>query len=269
MTRIDNQAIEALIRDIGAYQLEGHKSLVQADITIKDDTSHGYSVVTEYDEKSERRVFQFLTKHFPSDSFLGEEHGNVTRDPSRYWVLDPIDGTSNFTQGVAYWGPSLALIDEKGPERGWVYFPVLDQMFHAVRGEGAFLDGKPIQTSTISEYTNLCTVGTVSRLHRRDRLTCPAKHRILGSIIVNLCYLATGSFVATHFRGSIWDLAAGWLIAREAGAVIDCDPALDTLDLTKMTPKDSPSICCFAMANDKLPHLRDFIVPLDEPITGK
>lgn len=266
---MDNSAIEQLLRDIGKYQLEGHENLVQADISIKDDTSHGYSVVTEYDVESEKRVFEFVEKHFPGDSFLGEEHGNVVRDPKRYWVLDPIDGTSNFTQGIAYWGPSLALVDDQGPERGWVYFPVLDQMFSAVRGGGAFLNGKPIHTSQVTEYNNLCTVSTVSRLHRRSRLTCPAKHRILGSIIVNMCYLAMGSFAAIHCRGSIWDLAAGWLVAREAGAVIECDPAIETLDLTTMTPKDAPSICVYAMANEKLPNLKDFVVDLDEPIKGK
>lgn len=266
---IDNRAVESLLRDLGRYQLEGYRTLGRADITVKDDTSHGYSVVTEYDIESERRVFDFVKEHFPGDSFLGEENGNVKRDPRCYWVLDPIDGTSNFTQGVAYWGPSLAFWDDRGPERGWIYFPVLDQMFHAVRGEGAFLDGAPIRCSGVGEYSNLCTVGTVSRLHRRYRLRCPAKHRILGSIIVNLAYLAQGSFAAIHCRGSVWDLAAGVLLAREAGAVVHCDPEFETIDIGSIDPGNRLSISVHAMANDRLPHLGDFIEAIPDPIEGK
>lgn len=266
---MDDSSIERLLREIGAYQLGGFRSLNQADIAVKDDTSYGYSVVTDFDVESERRVFEHIQQHFPEDSFLGEENGNVRRDPGRYWILDPIDGTSNFTQGVPFWGPSLGFFDEKGPERGWVYFPALDQMFHAVRGQGAYLNGKPIRTSSVSEYSNLCTVGTVSRLHRRFRLTCPAKHRILGSIIVNLCYLAMGSFAAIYFRGNLWDLGAGYLIAREAGAIIDCEPALETLDIPSIDPKSSTSISVWATANTALPPFRQYIVPLDEPVEGR
>ena len=266
----DNSAIESLLRDVGRYQLEGFRNLGETDITIKDDASHGYSVVTEYDIETERRVFEFVTANFPGDSFLGEENGNVARDPQRYWVLDPIDGTSNFTQGVPFWGPSLAFCDAAGPERGWVYFPALDQMFSAVRGQGAFLDGRRIHTSSVEEYSNLCTVGTVSRLHRKFRLRCPAKHRILGSIIVNLCYVATGSFAATYFRGNVWDLAAGLVIAREAGAVIDTDPDVDSLDLTKITPgASSPSVTTYVMANDRLPHFGQYLESIPDPITAK
>ena len=78
----------------------------------------------------------------------------------------------------------------------------------------------------MTEYTDLCTVATTSRLHRRFRLTVPAKHRILGSLVVNLAYLATGTFAASFCRANVWDVAAGLLIAREAGAVIDCRPDL-------------------------------------------
>lgn len=265
----DNKAVEQLLRGLGKYQLEGYHSLNKSDISIKDDTSHGYSVVTEYDIESERRVFQFVEKNFPEDSFLGEENGNIRKNTDRYWILDPIDGTSNFTQGVPFWGPSLGFWDEKGPERGWIYFPVLDQMFFGVRGGGAFMDGKPIHTSGIKEYSNLCTVGTVSRLHRKARLRCPAKHRILGSIIVNMAYLATGSFSAIHCRGSVWDLAGGMVIAREAGAVIETDPDFDSLDISKMDPKSVPSIAVYGMGNEKLPSLKGFIESIPDPITSK
>ena len=268
--KIDRKPIEDLLRAVGTYQLEGFRKLSTADIGVKDDDSYGYSVVTEYDVETERRVYEFISNTFPEDSFLGEENGNVKKDPSRYWILDPIDGTSNFTQGVPFWGPSLAFWDDEGPARGWVYFPPLDEMFYAERGGGAFLNGEPLYASRVKEYSNLCTVGTVSRLHRRFRLRCPAKHRILGSIIVNLCYIATGSFAASYSRGSVWDLAAGLVIARESGAVIETDPDIGTLDIATIVPgKSSPSVSTYAMANAALPSLKGFIEPIQDPIEGK
>ena len=111
--------VERLLRDVGAYQLEGYRTLTREDISIKEDTGHGRAVVTKYDVETEKRVFQFVEQHFPKDSFLGEENGNVRKDPDRYWILDPIDGTTNFTQGLPFWGPSLAFFDEEGAKEGW------------------------------------------------------------------------------------------------------------------------------------------------------
>ena len=266
---IQDAEIEALLRELGGYQRGGYRTLEHEDISVKDDTGHGYSVVTEYDVETERRVHAFLSERFPQDSFIGEELGNVRRDPRRYWVLDPIDGTSNFTQGIPFWGPSLAFWDEKGPAHGWIYFPALDQMFRAARGQGAFRDGARLKTSTVAEYSNLCTVATVSRMHRRFQLACPAKHRILGSIVVNLAYLAAGTFAAMYCRGSVWDLAAGIVVAREAGAVLEFDPPLESIDLAALDPKNSPSISVYGMANARLPRLKGFIRPLEKQIEGR
>jgi myo-inositol-1(or 4)-monophosphatase len=229
---------------------------------VKDDTGYGKSVVTEYDVESERRVFEFISERYPADSFLGEEHGNVRRDPGRYWLLDPIDGTTNFTQGVAYWGPTLAICDRKGPLEGWIYFPLLDELFHARRGEGATLNGHPIHASRVTEYSKLCSVATTSSCHRLYQLTVPAKHRILGSLVVNMAYLATGTFAACFCQTHVWDIAAGLVIATEAGAVVDCRPGWDTLDLSAMEVETAPSLTIFARANPRLPPLERFMLPL-------
>jgi len=257
---MDIQRIENLLREIGHYQVEGYQKLQHADVQVKEDSSYGLSVVTEYDVESERRVFEFLGKECPGDSFLGEENGNVRRDPERYWVLDPIDGTSNFTQGVVYWGPTLAFCDKQGPAVGWIYLPAIDQMFHARRGEGAYLNGERIHSSTATQYSDLTTVATTSRFHRKLRLTAPAKHRILGSLVVNLAYLATGTFVASFARANVWDVAAGILIAREAGAVVDCRPELASIDLSSIDPKNRVSLTLYGRANKTLPSLEDFLV---------
>jgi myo-inositol-1(or 4)-monophosphatase len=255
------QSIEDLLRDVGRYQLEGYRKLEAGDVQVKEGGSY-LSVVTEYDVETERRVFAHLSRQFPQDSFLGEENGNVRRDPDRYWILDPIDGTTNFTQGVAYWGPSLALWDRQGPAVGWIYFPAVDQMFHARRGEGAYLNGKRIHASRVTEYSDLVSVATTSSLHKRYQLTVPAKHRILGSLVVNLAYVATGSLAASYCRAHVWDVAAGILIAREAGAIVESQPAIETIDIAALDMKHATSLTIFARANAALPSLERYLVPL-------
>jgi myo-inositol-1(or 4)-monophosphatase len=262
---MDTASIESFLRDLGSYQLEGYRKLQGGGFQVKDDASYGLSVVTEYDVESERRVRAFLEERFPGDSFLGEESGNVRRDPKRYWVLDPIDGTSNFTQAVVYWGPTLAFWDARGPAAGWIHMPAVGQLFSARRGEGAFLNGERIRSSAATEYSDLTTVATTSRLHRRMRLAVPAKHRILGSLVVNLAYLASGTFAAVYCRGNVWDIAAGVLIAREAGAVVECRPELETLDLPAVEPGKSPSVTIHGRANRGLPGLEGYLLPAAPP----
>ena len=266
---IDDRAIEDLLREVGAYQLEGYRRLEKSSVAVKDDAGRGLSVVTEFDRRTEERVKAFIEGRRPEDSFLGEELGNVRRDPRRYWILDPIDGTSNFTQGIPFWGPSLALWDERGPARGWIYFPALGEMYRAARGGGAFRDGAPLRTSAVAEYSNLSTVATVSRMHRRYRLTCPAKHRILGSVVANLCYLASGAFAAMYCRASIWDIAAGFLLAREAGAVLESEPSFEAADPAAVDPAHAPSISVYGMATARLPSLKEFLEPLERPVEGR
>jgi myo-inositol-1(or 4)-monophosphatase len=261
----DFSTIEPFLRELGAYQLEGFQKVWQADIQVKEEASFGKSVVTEYDIESEHRVARFLEEHFPGDSLLGEEHGNVRRDPGRYWVLDPIDGTTNFTQGIAYWGPTLALIENGQTVAGWIYMPAVDELLCAFPGKGAWLNGRRIRSSRIREYSDLATVATTSRLHRRYRLVAPAKQRILGSLVVNLAYLATGTFSAVYCRARLWDVAAGILIAREAGAVVECHPEPDLSRIHELNPESAASFTVYGRANEDLPSLEEFLVPVDTP----
>jgi fructose-1,6-bisphosphatase/inositol monophosphatase family enzyme len=125
------------------------------------------------------------------------------------------------------------------------------------------LNGQRIRSSRVTEYSDLCTVATTSRLHRRFRLSVPAKHRILGSLVVNLAYLATGTFAACFCRANIWDIAAGVLIAREAGAVVDCRPEISSIDIASIDVKNTTSLTVFGRANAHLPSLEGYLVPLD------
>jgi len=264
----DLSTVEPFLRDLGQYQLEGYRRIEEADIQVKESASFGQAVVTEHDVESERRVSRFIEENFPDDSLLGEEHGNVKRNPERYWVLDPIDGTSNFTQGIAYWGPTLALVERGRVAAGWIYLPVIDEMFHAGEGEGAYMNGVRIRSSRATQYTEFTTVATTSLLHKRARLTVPAKHRILGSLVINLAYLASGTFAAVYCRAHIWDVAAGILIAREAGAVVECRPDPFPLDLAELDLRTAPSFTIYGRANETLPSLEGYLLQIEEPGPG-
>lgn len=190
-------------------------------------------LVTQADFASQEAVRQLVLGQFPSHCLLGEEktpeNAAVARAEYR-WIVDPLDGTTNFVHGVPHYGVSLGL--EQGGELlvGAVYDPSLDECFSAARGQGARLNGRPIETSNVSALSeSLAAVGFppdvkpdtpdlvlfLEMMHR-----CQAIRRT-GSSALNLCYLAAGRYdVYWSYSTKIWDVAAGVLIAREAGAQI-------------------------------------------------
>jgi myo-inositol-1(or 4)-monophosphatase len=258
--------IESFLIRLGRFQLQGYRADRVIETRRKKDRESGASIVTAYDVESEERTVRFLHRHFPGDSFLGEELGDLRRDPARYWVMDPIDGTTNFTQGIAYWGPSLALYEKGRLAEGWIYLPALGELFHARRGKGATLNGRRIRTITSRRYDPLLTVATTSRFHRHLRLLVPSKERILGSLVANLAYVASGTFVAAFCQGHLWDVAAGVLIAREAGAVVHAEPDVDHLRLGELELEEAPSITVHATANSDLPLIEGRTRRISRPV---
>lgn len=252
---------EAAVRRLGAWQLEGSRSLAPGDVRVKHNANGERSVVTSIDLESEQRLRQLVHEHFPDHSFLGEETGNHVRDPEHYWIVDPIDGTTNFTHGIPYWGPSMAYWHRGEPVLAIVYFPALQAMFTARAGGGALQDGRPIRTSDAGEYTPLTTVALHSRTHYAHALRSPAKVRVLGSIIGNMCLTACGTFVAAHGRGRLWDIAAGILVLREAGAIVELQPDYLELDLPNYATQGSAGdvITLFARANENLQPLSELL----------
>ena len=255
------QQIEAEVRRIGALQLQGARSLRPEQIRIKNGAGEDNSLVTDMDLQSEHLFRTFLRREFPDHSFLGEETGNEPRDPEHYWIVDPIDGTTNFAHGIPYWGPSLAYWHRGEPTLALVHFPALDCLFMARRGGGATLNGQPIRTSTAREYSPMTTVALHSRTHYTHHLRLRAKVRVLGSIIGNMCFTARGTFVAAHGRGRLWDVAAGVLILQEAGAVVETQPDCRRTDLAAYGRNGSPStvFTLLARANEHLPPLSEYL----------
>jgi myo-inositol-1(or 4)-monophosphatase len=189
-------------------------------------------LVTDADRASEALVAARLAQAFPADGLLGEESGYSANAASaeRLWVVDPLDGTTNYAHGVPLYAVSIGLIVAGRVETGAVYVPSLDEMFVAERGQGAWLNGESIAVSTCDELSNalLCSgfpYAVEDREQafehwRRFTLTSRAVRRI-GSAAYDLCCVACGRFDGYWERGpSAWDLTAGSLIVSEAGGLV-------------------------------------------------
>jgi myo-inositol-1(or 4)-monophosphatase len=166
-----------------------------------------------------------LEKDFPDSAFLGEERG-VKGQSEAVWVIDPIDGTANFLSGISLWCVSLGLMIGKQPVLGLIYNPIADELFSALKGRGAFLNGAPIQVTRRgnTERARVC-VGFSYRqpvaAHVRDMealLANGIEYLRLGSGALGVAYAAAGRFDAYWERHiNVWDVLAGLVIATEAG----------------------------------------------------
>ena len=188
-------------------------------------------LVTEIDLECERMCRAVIAERFPGHNVLAEEQGAgaSTGPRSRYrWVFDPLDGTTNYAHGLPIYCASLGLEIDGCTEIGAVYDPSRDELFTAVRGGGAHLDGRPIGVSDTSALIDaLIVTGFPYDVHQKagdlvalfgEFLSQARAVRRLGSAALDLCYVASGRFEAfweQHLKP--WDVAAGALIAQEAG----------------------------------------------------
>ncbi len=199
--------------------------------------------VTEADFAAQEVVKTTVLQAFPQHSVLGEEDQLAGDTPSRTeyrWIVDPLDGTTNFVHGIPHYAVSLALEHRGQILVGAVFDPSLDECFTAALGQGAFLNGRPIHTSDATQLSEVIAgTGFPAKLqpHSPDLLVfnkalfrCQGVRRT-GSASLNLCDVAAGRFgVLWGFSTKIWDIAAGVLLIREAGGVVT-SPEGGPLDL--------------------------------------
>lgn len=188
-------------------------------------------LVTEADLASQELIRQCLLGRFPDHGFLAEEDASIPAGKDGYrWVVDPIDGTTNYVHGAPGYCISIALEQRGEVLVGGVYDPVERSMFFAVKGGGATLNSRPIRASRIRKLSQaLVSHSFPAGVQRHDPevaeflaiLQSAQGTRRLGSSALNLCYTACGRFDA-YWSGSTkpWDIAAGVLIVREAGGTI-------------------------------------------------
>ena len=215
-------------RDAGALQVQRYERLER--IVHKGERD----VVTEVDHLSEELILAAIRARFPDDAFLAEESGahrspagaDPTAGQGRVWIVDPLDGTVNYANGIPIFCVSIGLAIDGQPAVGVVYDPVRDELFTAVAGGGAHLDGVPTRHPAKEKLSD-CVVSLAlpwrgfsrreGRIRREIRVA-----RVLGSATLALAYVANGRFDAfVQARGlSTWDIAAAGLIAAEGGAVV-------------------------------------------------
>ena len=215
-------AIE-IARDAGAILLEGYGRTHQPERKGRID------LVTEFDRRSDAFVLSEIRRRFPGHAVLAEESGEheSPHAPVR-WLVDPLDGTTNFAHNYPFFAVSVAAEREAVLQAGAVYDPVRDEMFAAAAGAGATLNGKSLHVSNVGRVEDaLLVTGFPYDVRERPEsylrlfasfLTRAQGVRRDGSAALNLCYLAMGRFDGfweSHL--SAWDMAAGVLLVREAG----------------------------------------------------
>lgn len=220
------------------------------------------TVVTDADLAADRLILQRIRDAFPSDQILSEEL-NPTHPESTAptWVIDPVDGTANFAAGICYWGVSIARVVEGWPETAALYFPAIDELYTAQKGQGAFLNGKPIHTVPF-EGQPVAFFTCCSRLFSHYHVKVRFKPRILGSAAYNFCAVARGlSVLGFEATPKIWDIAASWLVLEEAGGVFHPYGA-PPFPLAAGVPYEKTSFPLLAAANQAmLAAAREQIIP--------
>jgi myo-inositol-1(or 4)-monophosphatase len=189
-------------------------------------------LVTQADIMCQKIIVDRIKKTFPDDGFIAEEEqggGLFKQFPKgkskTWWVIDPIDGTTNFAKGMLLFSVSIAAMFEGQPVIGVIYDPATDSMFTGIKGGPAQLNGKTITTSN-DGFDKFSSVGTDSFFDYgvpkwAIALMEKARSRTLGSSCLQLAYLAKGSLIGIVFvRPKIWDIASGVVIAESAGAIV-------------------------------------------------
>lgn len=185
-------------------------------------------LVTEADHASDKAIIEKIRAHFPDHFILSEETGKVPTTSNVKWIIDPIDGTINYAQGIPICCVSIGVEKDGEMILGAVYAPFLNEFFFAEKGKGAFLNDKKIQVSGQSDLTRSCLVtgfpysyldspnGPLQVFERFIRKGVPVRR--LGSAAIDLCWVAMGRFDGFYeHKLNAWDSAAGFLMVEEAG----------------------------------------------------
>ena len=230
MIKAAEKASRALIRDFGEIE--------KLQVSIKGPSDF----VSNADLKAEKIIIEELKKARPYYSIISEEDGSEkNKDKNNTWIIDPIDGTTNFLHGIPHFAISIALKSNDEIVSGLIYDPIKDEMFYAEKDNGAFFNNQRIRVSKKREINN-CLFATGGD---NPKLKIDLPIRKSGSAALDIAYVASGRYDG-YFQNdlNLWDIAAGIIILKEAGGMIN------EIDLSK---NNKIKIRASSMAiNDKL-----------------
>lgn len=216
-----------LAREAGAIQRDRYETDFQVE-----SKSAKIDLVTEVDRLCEELIVTAISDQRPGDAILAEEGGGSDHPGAEWrWVIDPLDGTTNYAHGFPRFCVSIGVERNDVREVGVVYDPLLDELYHAVRGQGAWLGERALRVSDETRMDHaLAATGFAYDIHRTEEDNLVNFGRMLkaaravrrdGSAALDLCYVAAGRLDAYwEFRLHAWDVAAGLLIVQEAGGTI-------------------------------------------------
>jgi len=206
MIKAAEKASRALIRDFGEIE--------KLQVSIKGPSDF----VSNADLKAEKIIIEELKKARPYYSIISEEDGSEkNKDKNNTWIIDPIDGTTNFLHGIPHFAISIALKSNDEIVSGLIYDPIKDEMFYAEKDNGAFFNNQRIRVSKKKEINN-CLFATGG--NSKDKIDLPTRRS--GSAALDIAYVASGRYDG-YFQNdlNLWDIAAGIIILKEAGGMIN------------------------------------------------
>ena len=206
MIKAAEKASRALIRDFGEIE--------KLQVSIKGPSDF----VSNADLKAEKIIIEELKKARPYYSIISEEDGSEkNKDKNNTWIIDPIDGTTNFLHGIPHFAISIALKSNDEIVSGLIYDPIKDEMFYAEKDNGAFFNNQRIRVSKKKEI-NSCLFATGG--HSKVEIDLPTRRS--GSAALDMAYVASGRYDG-YFENdlNLWDIAAGIIILKEAGGMIN------------------------------------------------
>ncbi|WP_234464114.1 inositol monophosphatase family protein [Paracoccus caeni] len=223
--------VEVIARKAGALALNYFNSRDDLEIETKRTLTDMVSIA---DREVEELIRDEIARLFPGDAMLGEEYGLQEGTTGLTWVVDPIDGTAPFLNGLPAWCISIGLMDQSGPLLGAIFAPVLDEMFLGARGQGTTLNGKPVQvTSRFDLSSGLLGTGSNDRVpaarvgHLHGELAEAGVAWVrYGSGALMLAYVAAGRVVGfCEPRMSLWDCLAAYALIEAAGGRVGPIPS--------------------------------------------
>ena len=229
MIKAARRAARGLLRDFGEVE------------NLQVSSKSAGDFVSKADIKAEETIYEELSEARPNYGWIGEESEEKKgRDPTRKWIVDPLDGTSNFLHGIPHWAISIGLEYKKEIITGVIYDPIKDEIFYAEKDSGAFFNNQRIRVSKKNEI-NDCLFATGGKFKTEPDIP----YRKSGCAALDMAYVASGRYDGYFQNGlNLWDIAAGIIILKEAGGVIN------KIDLSK---NNNIQIIASSMAiNDKL-----------------